>query len=97
MQRRRQKTPLMWVWEFSKKVVSTAFFLYIVAFVVTLLASYHSIELIADATPLNTFITEINETFRVVVGGYLIKAGGENIAKIVTDYQDNKKQQRKTR
>ena len=35
----------------------------------------------------NNTDTESNETFRVVVGGYLIKAGIENARKIVTSKQ----------
>ena len=36
-----------------------------------------------------TLTTEINETFRLIVGGYLIKAGLENITKIGGNYYDN--------
>ena len=72
--RRRRVTPqaaVSWLWEFSKKVVWTVTLLYIVSFVFAI----------------TTLITESNETFRVVVGGYLIKAGIENACKIVTSKQ----------
>ena len=36
-----------------------------------------------------TVTTEINETFRLIVGGYLIKAGFENVTKIGGNYYDN--------
>ena len=36
-----------------------------------------------------TVTTELNQTFRLIVGGYLIKAGSENIVKIGGNYYDN--------
>lgn len=86
------KTPLMWLWEFSKKVVTTACGLYVIAFAYALVAGYKAMLLTADTTAICSIITEINETFRVVVGGYMLKAGGENIAKIVTAYMEKGKE-----
>lgn len=50
---------------------------------------FHGKELkaIGNTAAITTLITESNETFRVVVGGYLIKAGIENACKIVTSKQ----------
>lgn len=84
--RHRQQAPLVWLWEFSKKVVTTAFLLYVLAFCYMLVTTYQAIRITGDTAALSTFITEANETFRIVVGGYMLKAGGENIAKIVTSY-----------
>lgn len=84
--KKEQPAPLVWLWEFSKKVVTTAFLLYVIAFIYMIITSYEAMKLVDDATALSTFISEQNETFRVVVGGYMLKAGGENIAKIVTAY-----------
>lgn len=89
--RRKKATHLVWLWEFSKKVVATAFLLYVVSFAYVLIVAYLAITLTADSTALTTIVTETNETFRVVVGGYLLKAGGENIAKIVTAYLEKGK------
>ena len=72
-----------WLWEFSKKVVVLSTGLYLVAFMYSLLMCYKAILLVGDATALDTLITETNETFRVVVGGYLVKAGIENACKII--------------
>jgi hypothetical protein len=79
-----EKAPLLWVWEFSKKVVITTTVLYLVSFLYALLVCYRAIILTGDASVVGTLITESNETFRVVVGGYLVKAGVENGCKIVT-------------
>ena len=84
--RKNEQAPLVWLWEFSKKVVTTAFLLYVLAFCYMLVTTYQAIRLTGDTAALSTFITEANETFRIVVGGYMLKAGGENIAKIVTSY-----------
>lgn len=85
-------TPLYWIWEFSKKVVLITAALYFVSFVYAMVMGYKSMMLIADATALSTLIAEANETFRVVVGGYMVKAGVENAAKIITGNMQKEKQ-----
>lgn len=84
--------PLLWIWEFSKKVVVTTTVLYFVSFLYALLVCYRAITLTGDASVVGTLITEINETFRVVVGGYLVKAGVENGCKIVTSNRKQRKE-----
>lgn len=71
---------LNWLWEFSKKIVivlSLYYFVQSIYFAVM-------VNIMPDSTVLATHITEINETFRVCIGGYLLKAGLENTAKICT-------------
>ena len=77
-------TPYGWLWEFTKKVVVAEELLYIVGMLYVMSATYLAVTQVADTTALGTLITEINETFRVVIGGYIVKAGVENIAKIIT-------------
>ena len=77
-------TPYGWLWEFSKKVVVTVTVLYILATIYAIYATYMAVSQVADTTALSTVITELNETFRVVEGGYVVKAGAENVAKIIT-------------
>ena len=77
-------TPLYWIWEFSKKVVLITAALYFVSFVYAMLMCYKAMAVVMDTTALSTLVTEANETFRVVVGGYMVKAGVENAAKIIT-------------
>jgi len=48
---------------------------------------WRELQFIGNTAAITTLITESNETFRVVVGGYLIKAGIENACKIVTSKQ----------
>ena len=88
--RRRRVTPqaaVSWLWEFSKKVVWTVTLLYIVSFVFAMVLCWRELQFIGNTAAITTLITESNETFRVVVGGYLIKAGIENACKIVTSKQ----------
>lgn len=72
------KNPILWLWEFSKKVVLILLLIYIT------LCGYTCTAMIIsgnyDALP--TLVTECNETFRVCIGGYLLKAGVENAIKI---------------
>lgn len=75
---------LTWLWEFSKKVVVAVTVVFIIAFMYSMYLIYVAINSAGDATALTTLITEINETFRVVVGGYLIKAAMENVSKIIS-------------
>lgn len=88
--RRRRVTPqaaVSWLWEFSKKVVWTVTLLYIVSFLFAIVLCWRELQFIGNTAAITTLITESNETFRVVVGGYLIKAGIENACKIVTSKQ----------
>ena len=89
-------TPLYWIWEFSKKVVLITAALYFISFVYAMIMCSKAIQLAMDTTALSTLITEANETFRVVVGGYMIKAGVENAAKIITSNILGKNDKEKT-
>lgn len=72
-----------WLWEFSKRVVVAMAVLYFISLVYAMAACYNAVNIAADTTALATLISETNETFRVVIGGYLIKAGVENATKII--------------
>ena len=69
---------LLWVWEFSKKVVLICFLLYVAVQI------YSMVVMIVthDFTSLGDLITEAGQTLREGVIAYLIKAGIENIGKI---------------
>ena len=75
-------TMLNWLWEFSKKIVVGLFVIY----VLTYLFSWTLILLSGmygwNITFLDTLISETNSTFKVVIGGYLIKSMAENVIKI---------------
>lgn len=75
-------TMLNWLWEFSKKIVVGLFVIY----VLTYLFSWSLILLSGmygwNITFLDTLISETNSTFKVVIGGYLIKSMAENVIKI---------------
>lgn len=75
---RRTKKPAVWLWEFSKRVVVVTALLYFISCIYALVVC----AIWQDTATIGTLISEANETFRVVVGGYMIKAGVENALKI---------------
>jgi hypothetical protein len=75
---RRAKQPTAWLWEFSKRVVVVTALLYFVSCIYALIVC----TTWQDTATIGTMVSEANETFRVVVGGYMIKAGVENALKI---------------
>jgi hypothetical protein len=87
--RKRIRTAGRWLWEFSKRVVVIMAALYFISFIYAMVCCYIAVELAADTTALATLIAETNETFRVVVGGYMIKAGVENATKILRNSRED--------
>lgn len=81
----KQKEFIVWVQEFSKKIVVIAFIIYIINNAASLIAIYISISQ-GNIYGLDTFISESNQTFREVVGGYIIKSAIENAFKIAGNY-----------
>ena len=75
-------TMLNWLWEFSKKIVVGLFVIYILTYtfswILILLSGIYG----WDVTFLDTLIIETNSTFKIVIGGYLIKSMAENVIKI---------------
>lgn len=88
--RRRRKDTITWIWEFSKRVVCVTALLYIFHAAYAAVMCFVSISTAGDAGALSTLITETNETFRVVVGGYMVKAGVENAVKIAMNKRGKK-------
>lgn len=80
---KRKPSAKRWLWEFSKRVVVAMAALYFISLVYAMAACYYAVNMAADTTALAALISETNETFRVVIGGYLIKAGVENATKII--------------
>ena len=87
--RKRIRTAGRWLWEFSKRVVVIMAALYFISFIYAMVCCCIAVGLAADTTALATLITETNETFRVVVGGYMIKAGVENATKILRNSRED--------
>lgn len=81
----KQKKFITWVQEFSKKIVVVIFIMYIFSSISSLFLVYLSFTqgLISG---IDTFISETNQTFREVVGGYIIKSAVENAVKIAGNY-----------
>ena len=71
---------IFWVQNFTKRIVVVVFGIYILIDMITLIAAIYSMIANKDATSVNTLISEMNVTFRDVIGGYLIKAACENVS-----------------
>lgn len=81
----KQKKFVVWVQEFSKKTVVVIFGFYILTSIFSLFLVYQSLQQ-GSISGIDTLISEINMTFREVVGGYLIKSAVENAVKIGGNY-----------
>lgn len=84
----KTKKNFLWVQEFSKKIIVAIFLVYIIYCIISILLLVYS-AYNGTISGFETLTTEINETFRLIVGGYLIKAGLENVTKIGGNYYDN--------
>ena len=82
----KHKTTFMWITEFSKKVVVVIFVAYILMAIFSCVMVFLSMRITGMVSGLETLITEMNTTFRDIVGGYLVKAGVENAVKIGGNY-----------
>ena len=74
-----------WVQEFSKKIVFAIFVIYVITAVFMLAMVFLSYQQ-GNISGIDTLITETNETFRQIVGGYIIKSAIENAVKIGGNY-----------
>lgn len=80
-----QKGFVIWVQEFSKKIVTGIFFVYLGGMILSgamIAESYF----LGSLSGIDTFISELNQTFRDVVGGYIVKSAVENSFKIIGNY-----------
>lgn len=81
MKLKESGTALLWIWEFSKKIVLVCSLIYVISFIY----SCWVMVKFCDLSYLGTFITETSEILRTCVFGYFVKAGVENIGKIVVN------------
>ena len=81
----KQKKFIVWVQEFSKKIVVVIFIFYILSSLASIVLVYLS-YLQGMMSGIDTLIAENNSTFREIVGGYIIKAAIENAVKIAGNY-----------
>lgn len=81
----KQKKFIVWVQEFSKKIIIVVFALYIIMTLFCAYVVYKSWQL-GIISGIDTLISEINNTFRDIVGGYIIKSAVENAIKIGGNY-----------
>lgn len=71
-----------WTQEFTKKIVTIAFIIFVLVNVFVLAILLLSYLTTGELQYLDILISESNQTFRDVIGGYIIKAATENIVKI---------------
>jgi hypothetical protein len=69
---------LIWVWEFSKKLVLICSVLYVFSFFYSCIVMWKFL----DFSCLGTFIEQASDILRTCVFGYFVKAGVENVVKI---------------
>ena len=74
---------LSWIQEFSKKIVAVTFIIFVLVniFVMVMIVIQYYISG-GEVSYLDTLITEVHNTFRDGIGGYIIKAATENVHKI---------------
>ena len=77
---------LFWVWEFSKKAVLICFLFYVIVQIYSMYVMFTY----ADFSHLGDLINQTGEILQNCVFAYLIKAGLENIGKIVFTKKENK-------
>ena len=81
----KQKRFVVWVQEFSKKIVVVTFIFYILISLISLIMVFMTMQQ-GYISGIDTLIAETNATFRDIVGGYIIKAAVENAVKIGGNY-----------
>lgn len=72
-----------WVQEFSKKIVSITFVIFVLINLFTLGLVAYNYFATFDLMYLDILLSETHLTFREVIGGYIIKAAAENSFKII--------------
>lgn len=83
IQMKKRLNFLAWVQEFTKKIVVITFIMYIISNIVFLgIAICYYVQSGGEVTYFSTLTTEVHETFRNVIGGYIVKAAVENAVKI---------------
>lgn len=70
-----------WMQEYSKKIISITFIIYVIINIYLLVMTIYVFQTTQEFQSLDTLITEINQTFREVIGGYIVKAAVENVSK----------------
>lgn len=81
----KNKKYVSWVQEFSKKIVVVTFFLYFITSIFSIILVYLSFQS-GIISGIDTLIVETNNTFRDIIGGYIIKSAIENAVKIGGNY-----------
>ena len=77
---------MSWIQEFTKKIVTITFLIFILSNIFYLVMILAQFSTTTSITYIDTFITEMHQTFRDVIGGYIVKAAAENVIKIGGGY-----------
>ena len=79
--KKKKKAAILWMWEHTKMIVNCLSVLYVLNWLYSLVVIVVAIKETGQFSYLDTLISETNETFRIVVGANIVKAGVENIFK----------------
>ena len=86
-----------WVQSFTKRIIVVVFAIFILIDLITLATAIFACIENQDSSSVNILISETNNTFRDIIGGYLVKSACENVSmgveKIVTHFIDKKMEQ----
>lgn len=88
-QKKKHSNSMVWVWEFSKKLVLICSALYIFSFFYSCIVMWKFF----DFTYLGTFIEQASDILKTCVFGYFVKAGVENVFKIASSKADKEAEQ----
>jgi len=75
------KNALFWSWEFTKLIIVILTIVYILQMIFSAFIIFYSLKFTSSLMYLDSFITETNETFRLIVGANVVKACVENVFK----------------
>ena len=73
----KSKAAILWMWEHTKMIVNCLSVLYVLNWLYSLVVIVVAIKETGQFSYLDTLISETNETFRIVVGANIVKAGVE--------------------
>lgn len=80
----KKKSKKTWLWEFSKRLVTSLAILYFIGNIVAMviMASYQ------DFSSLGTLLNNLTEVMKYCIFGYFVKAGVENAFKIKLNIEE---------
>lgn len=79
----KQVGMLSWLQEFSKKIVAVTFVIFVVVHIYILVIFAIEFFTTGNVEDVTTLLSETHDTFRQVIGAYIVKSACENVPKVV--------------